>query len=176
MTRREVFHPRRDFLFLRFSWHRACRSPFAGFGGGGPFFTDRDVARADYPTILADPSALLKKYPNGGPQLLTRVREVVAYDPATLNTIVGLIQSANPNQANAIGIGLGQAALKAVKTDQPYANRIQEGIAKAEIISDVSAGERSTQPKIGSAVTTKNQVEGVTEKGTGPIVVARESI
>jgi hypothetical protein len=71
----------------------------------GPFSQTETLPAQTIQQFLADPSALFKKYPNGGPQLLTRVREVAAYDPATLNTIVGLIQSANPNQANAIRTG-----------------------------------------------------------------------
>jgi hypothetical protein len=132
----------------------------------GPFSQTETLPAQTIRQFLADPSALFKKYPNGGPQLLTRVREVAA-DPATLNTIVGLIQSANPNQANAIRTGGAKGG--------HYANRIQEAIAKAEIISDVSAGKRSTRPKIVSAVTTKNQVEGVTKKGNSHLWSGPES-
>jgi hypothetical protein len=61
--------------------------------------------------FLADPDTLLKQYPNGGPQMLARVRGLAASDPATLKPIVDLIPEANSEQANAIGTGLGQVAL-----------------------------------------------------------------
>lgn len=129
--------------------------------------------------FLADPKALLRQYPNGGPLMLTHVRDLAASDPATLNSIVELIQGANPDQASAIGTALGQVALMAVKTDQAYATLIQEAIAKATQSlpsggADAGASSQSGHPKIGSAVTTKDQVEGVTEKGTQPIVVGTE--
>lgn len=116
--------------------------------------------------FLADPSALLKQYPEGGAQMISRVKDLAASDPATLNAIVGLLATANSSQATAIGTALGQVALIAVKTDQAYANQIQEAIAAAMIRHDVGS--------IGHAVKTKGQVEGVTEKGTQAIAAGTE--
>ena len=42
-----------------------------------------------------------------------------------------LLITANSNQATAIGTGLGQVALIAVKTDRVYANQIQEQFTSA---------------------------------------------
>jgi FecR protein len=123
--------------------------------------------------FIASPGTLLAQYPGGGPEMISRVRDLAASNPATLNVIVGLLGSANHEQSIAIGTGLGQAAIMAVKTDQAYATQIQEALGAAassrngvneHSANDVVSG--SVQPKIGDAVTTKNQVNGVTEKGT----------
>lgn len=117
--------------------------------------------------FLADPAALLKQYPDGGALMISRVRDLAASDPATLKEIVGLLASANPNQSTAIGTGLGQVALMAVKTDQAYANEIQEAIARSAKPAGAVSG--AAGEKIGGAVKTVDEVEGTTDKGTQPI-------
>ncbi len=82
--------------------------------------------------FLATPDALLAQYPNGGAQLIAQVRDLAASDPATLKPLLALLKEANPDQASAIGTGLGQVALMAVKTDQAYASQIQEGVIAAQ--------------------------------------------
>jgi hypothetical protein len=120
--------------------------------------------------FLKDPAALLEQYPNGGPQMIVRVRDLAGSDPATLNAIVGLLATANSAQSSAIGTGLGQVALLAVKTDQAYANQIQEAIAgavKGQGVGPVSIspGAGSSSGRVGSAVKTIDQVQGITDKG-----------
>src|ERR1700733_11059850 len=63
--------------------------------------------------FLADPPALLKQNPDGGPQMISRVKDLTASDPATLNAVVLLLSAANSNQATAIGTALAQVALLA---------------------------------------------------------------
>jgi hypothetical protein len=82
--------------------------------------------------FLADPAALLDKYPNGGGKLITEVRDLSASDPATLKPLLGLLAIANPEQATAIGTALGQVAMMALRTDQAYATQIQEGVVAAQ--------------------------------------------
>jgi hypothetical protein len=127
--------------------------------------------------FLADPTALLAQYPDGGAQLIARVRDLAASDPATLSALIGLLTSANQGQAAAIGTALGQVAVMAVKTDQAYAIQIQEAIAGADKDRSGAIGGTdigSAQPKIGKAVTTKDRVEGVTERGPAPISAGSE--
>jgi hypothetical protein len=127
--------------------------------------------------FLTDPTALLAQFPDGGAELIARVRDLAASDPATLSALIGLLTSANPGQATAIGTALGQVAVMAVKTDQAYAVQIQEAIVSAEErVGGVRGGTDigSTQPKIGKAVTTQDQVEGVTEKGVAPISIGSQ--
>lgn len=128
--------------------------------------------------FLGKPDALLTQFPDGGPRMIARVRDLAASDPATLDPIVALLQTANAAQSTAIGTGLGQVAVMAVKTDQAYANQIQVAVASAVKGHDVGAvgagsgtGTGSAQPNIGSAVKTIDLVEGVTERGTQPVTV-----
>ena len=81
--------------------------------------------------FLADPGALLSQFPNGGPLMITRVRDLAASDPATADALIGLLKTANPDQSSAIGTALGQVALMAVTTDQVFAVDLQTKIAQS---------------------------------------------
>jgi len=86
------------------------------------------------PTIqqfLANPSGLLTQFPNGGPDLAKMVRDLAASNPQTLSALIGLLRGATPEQASAIGAGLGQAAELAVNTDPDYATEIQTAVVTA---------------------------------------------
>jgi hypothetical protein len=76
--------------------------------------------------FVGSPSDILKL---SNAELISKVRDLVASSPAALQTILGLIDSASPQQANAIGTGLGQAALICVRTDQAFATEIQNAVA-----------------------------------------------
>jgi hypothetical protein len=76
--------------------------------------------------VLAD-----DRYRDGGPLLISLIRELALADQADLPLIIGLLANANIDQANAIGTGLGQAALASVTTNQAYANAIQIALAAA---------------------------------------------
>jgi hypothetical protein len=68
--------------------------------------------------FLANPAALLAQYPNGGPQLISRIRDLVASDPGSppgtdnsvVNALGALFANASPEQKANIGAGMGQAA------------------------------------------------------------------
>jgi hypothetical protein len=79
----------------------------------------------------ADPSQVLANFLTGGPQLISLIRQLAIADHADLPLIIGLLATANLDQANAIGTGLGQAALASVTADQAYANAIQTALAAA---------------------------------------------
>jgi hypothetical protein len=79
--------------------------------------------------FLANPESLLTQYPNGGPQMITAVRDLVASDPATVAPLIALLKSANDAQATAAGTAFGQVALMAVNKDQPFAVDLQTQIA-----------------------------------------------
>ena len=81
--------------------------------------------------FLGNPAGLLSQFPDGGPQMITKVRDLAASDPATLSALVALLKSANPDQASAMGTALGQVALMAVNTDPAFANQIQTDIVQA---------------------------------------------
>ena len=81
--------------------------------------------------FVADPAALLRRHPEGGPIMIKVVRDLAASDPSTLNALVGLLASANPEQAAAIATALAQVALMAVQNDQPYSTAIQTAVVAA---------------------------------------------
>jgi hypothetical protein len=76
--------------------------------------------------FTASPSDILKL---SNAELISKVRDLVASSPAALQTVLGLLGGANPQQVNAIGTGLGQAALICVRTDQAFATEIQNAVA-----------------------------------------------
>jgi hypothetical protein len=146
-----------------------------GFAVAGIYSPEKALPAQTVQQFLADPAALLRQNPTGGPVLIELVRDLAASDDTTLNPILELLERANSDQATAIGTALGQVALLAVKVDQAYAVRIQEAMAKASPMSaQAGVGPKSAEPKIGSAVTTKDQVDGVTEKGMHPIAAGTE--
>jgi hypothetical protein len=79
--------------------------------------------------FLANPAQVLQQYPNGGAQLISLIRDVAVAHPEALQTITGLLSGAAADQQLAIGSGLGQAAQIVVRTNQAYANQIQQAIA-----------------------------------------------
>ena len=89
------------------------------------------------PTSVVDvfkgaPSDLLKQYPDGGAQMISRVRDLAASDPTTLPMLVDLLKGTlTPSQQSAIVTGLAQVARLASRTDQAYYTEIQDAIAKA---------------------------------------------
>ena len=117
--------------------------------------------------FLSDPAVLLAQFPDGGANGCASPRS--RSDASTLSALVGLLATANTNQTNAIGTGLGQTDVLAVKTDPAYANAIQQAIARTSTNRPNKVRPGSLQPKIGSAVITKDQVDGQTERGTQPI-------
>src|SRR5580698_11502244 len=122
----------------------------------------------------ANPDQLLKKFPNGGGELIAQTRELALANEHNLPQILDVLSRATPAQGTAIGTGLGQAALASVKNNQAYATAIQQAIVDkgggwAAGAANNAGGAGSSQPKIGSTVTTVDQVEGETEKGTQTI-------
>jgi hypothetical protein len=79
----------------------------------------------------ANPAGVLSKFPNGGPVLISLIRQLALADQANLPLIIQLLSSANSDQANAIGTGLGQAALASVTNNPTYANEIQTELVAA---------------------------------------------
>ncbi|MDF0516814.1 hypothetical protein P0R31_06175 [Bradyrhizobium yuanmingense] len=79
----------------------------------------------------ASPNSLLQQYPTGGPQLISRVRDLGASDPTTLPGLIALLKdpATTKDQMNAIVAGLALVARMAAQQDQAYANEIQTAIA-----------------------------------------------
>ena len=78
--------------------------------------------------FIANPPQLLQRFPNGGPEIISKVRDLVASNPASLQLILDLVKIANPTQIDAIGTGLGQGALACVARSAVA----EEGVVEAE--------------------------------------------
>jgi len=79
----------------------------------------------------ANPAQVLTANPNGGPQFIALIRQLLLADQADLPLVIGLLATANNAQATAIGTALGQAALASVTSNQPYAAAILAALANA---------------------------------------------
>lgn len=82
--------------------------------------------------FLANPGALLEHYPFGGGSIVSTVRDLVMADPSTLNAVLSLIPKANLDQKNAIGNGLGLAALELARRDLKDATTVQQAIVRLD--------------------------------------------
>jgi hypothetical protein len=83
--------------------------------------------------FLANPGRLLQLYPNGGPGMITEIRDLAVSDKATLQPILSLLANADKYQKIAIGRGLADAAKILVRSgQQAYATEIQEAILKTK--------------------------------------------
>src|SRR5436305_14502950 len=60
--------------------------------------------------FVANAGQMLQQNPNGGAQMIARIRDLAASNPSTLQAIMGLVATANKDQKVAIGTGLAQAA------------------------------------------------------------------
>ena len=75
--------------------------------------------------FVNDPGKLLTQFPSGGSQMISLIRDLVASDPGVLPLIINLNAKANTEQVQAMGAGLGQAALVCRRTAQAFSNEIQ---------------------------------------------------
>ncbi|MFK4576627.1 hypothetical protein [Bradyrhizobium ottawaense] len=86
-------------------------------------------------TVISDfkasPTSLLQQYATGGPQLISRVRDLGASDPTTLPGLIALLKdpATTKDQMRAIVGGLALVARMAAQQDQAYGNEIQAAIA-----------------------------------------------
>ncbi|MCK1317394.1 MULTISPECIES: hypothetical protein [unclassified Bradyrhizobium] len=101
-------------------------------------------------TVITDfkaaPSSLLQQYPTGGPQLISRVRDLGASDPTTLPGLIALLKdpATTKDQVRAIVGGLAQIARMAASSDQAFANEIQAAIANTGNADVIAAYQAAT--------------------------------
>jgi hypothetical protein len=82
--------------------------------------------------FTANPSQLLNQFPNGGGQMISRLRDLLASDPATLAPILSLLPNASSEQKAALGAALAQAARLYQRADQAFAAQIQQAVANTQ--------------------------------------------
>jgi hypothetical protein len=93
------------------------------------YSVEQRLSPATIAGFLGNPSQLLSLYPHGGAQLISKIRDLLASDPATLAVVVDLSAKGGGDQINSIGTALGQAALVCSRRDQLFANEIQQMVA-----------------------------------------------
>lgn len=77
----------------------------------GKCFPDAPPAGPDaVKAFVADPKAILAKYPLGGGELSSAIRNLIVSDAGSLKSLIDVIAEATPLQKNAIAAGLGQAS------------------------------------------------------------------
>jgi hypothetical protein len=84
-------------------------------------------------TTAITPGQLLMQYPDGGPEMISRVREL-GLDPANLSALIGLLDNANitMGQKTALAAGLAQAARIALRANQTYSFQIQTAVVNTK--------------------------------------------
>ena len=80
--------------------------------------------------FLADPGALLSRYPLGGGALVSDVRDLVVSDLNTVSAILAIAANATADQKNAIGAGLGLAALVLLRSNPQAGTTIQNALVR----------------------------------------------
>jgi hypothetical protein len=88
------------------------------------------ASSADVTTFLADPNALLTHYPLGGGSMVSDVAALVEADLQTVNALLSLVPASNQEQKNALGTGLGLAALALAGTNPQAATTLQEALVR----------------------------------------------
>jgi hypothetical protein len=124
---------------MRYSWlfrSALCGAAMVGFvvaaapvAMSAVYSPQQALPPATVQNFLANPGSLLTQYPDGGPRMITAVRDLLASDPATLAPLIALLKGANEAQSTATGTAFGQVALMAVNKDQPFAVDLQTQIA-----------------------------------------------
>jgi hypothetical protein len=82
---------------------------------------------------------VLQQFPNGGPELISLVRDGCLGNPSALSSIIALLGNAKTDQQMAIGSGLGQCAQLSVRTNPAFADQIQNAIALSGIQNAILA-------------------------------------
>jgi hypothetical protein len=111
----------------------ALATPFviavSGFAQAACYNSGQQLPADTVAQFTADPAQLQSKYPNGGARMVSMVRDLVASDSAMLPLVLDLSANSNADQINAIGAGLGQAALVCSRGDPTFANEIHQMVA-----------------------------------------------
>ena len=104
-----------------------------GFAQAACYSSRQQLPNQTLAQFMANPGQLQSRYPTGGAGMISMVRDLVASDPTMLARMLDLSASSNADQINAIGAGLGQAALVCSRGDPAFANEIQQMVAAVNV-------------------------------------------
>jgi hypothetical protein len=85
------------------------------------------ISVADF---VANPGALLTLYPIGGGSMVSDVQSLVEADMKTVDPLLALVATANSEQKNALGTGLGLAALDLARNNPQAASILQNALVR----------------------------------------------
>lgn len=116
---------------LRFGVAMAVIAAVSTGAGAAIYPPQRQLAAQVISDFKGAPTSLLQQYPDGGPLLISRVRDLGASDPTTLPGLIALLKdpATTKDQMRGIVAGLAQVARMAAQQDQAFANEIQTAIA-----------------------------------------------
>jgi hypothetical protein len=129
MPRRSVSSAIRSFVAVA-----ACAGFIAlsGPSWSAAYAPGQQLSQQTIADFTANPSQLLNQFPSGGGQMISRLRDLLASDPATLAPILSLLPTANSEQKAALGAALAQAARLYQRADQAFAAQIQQAVANTQ--------------------------------------------
>jgi hypothetical protein len=81
--------------------------------------------------FLGNPGQAMNQFPNGGPDMVKHVSDLVSSDKSTLAALIGFAKTANEDHRKAIAQGLAQAAKAYAAGDPGFANQIQQSVANS---------------------------------------------
>lgn len=116
----------------------------------GCFLMPVKLGDADIDGFMATPAALNTLYPNGGFEMISRVRNLAGSSADTLDPMMSLIPQMTVSQRTALGSGLARTARACAAASPEYAQSIQEKVALANS-AEVTAAFLSTLNEVQTA-------------------------
>lgn len=131
---------------LRLAAAAAIVATISTTAGAAVYPPQRQLPAQVISDFKASPNSLLQQFPSGGPQLISRVRDLGASDPTTLPGLIALLKDSatTKDQMRAIVAGLAQIARMAAQSDQAFANEIQTAIAGTNNPDVIAAYQAAT--------------------------------
>jgi hypothetical protein len=100
MPRRSVSTVIRSFVVVAAS---AGFMALSGPAWSAAYAPGQQLSQQTIAEFTTNPSQLLNQFPNGGGQMISRLRDLLASDPATLAPILSLLRNATSEQKAALG-------------------------------------------------------------------------
>lgn len=104
---------------------------FAQAHAVGCFVSPAKLGDDDIGAFLGAPASMINIFPNGGFEMVSRIRALAGSSSETLDPLMGLIPQLNASQKAALGSGLGRTARACAATSPEYVLSIQEKVAAA---------------------------------------------
>ena len=97
----------------------------------GCFVSPAKLGDDDIGAFLGAPASMINIFPNGGFEMVSRIRALAGSSSETLDPMMALIPQLNASQKTALGSGLGRTARACAATSPEYVLSIQEKVAAA---------------------------------------------